>query len=77
MKGVSRPRDLEDRLEASLKPKRKRSKPRYTTATHWARTGYDWAVFDEHTGLVVRQGWCAGPRRDALAEARLAISELS
>ena len=56
--------------------------PRYTA--YLSRTapsrldsgGYDWSVTDESTGLVVRQGWCAGPSSDAAAEARLAIEEL-
>ena len=45
--------------------------------TRWdGRVGHDWSVTDEQTGLVVASGWCAGPRRDALADAMLAIGEL-
>lgn len=57
--------------------------PRYTAylrstpPSRLGSGGYEWSVTDENTGLVVRSGWCAGPKRDAEAEARLAISELS
>jgi hypothetical protein len=56
--------------------------PRYTT--YFAKTspvrtgmpGYDWSITDERTGLVVRHGWVAGSKRDAAAEARVAIKDL-
>ena len=54
------------------------SAPSRRYIAHFGKTarGYDWSVTDARTDRTVASGWCAGPRRDAQAEATLAISEL-
>ncbi len=49
---------------------------RTTSLTSGALAGYEWAVTDRLTGLVVRSGWVAGSKREAQAEINLAIWEL-